>query len=292
MSIVERALKKIQDAAAQQVGNDAGAAEQRDAVAPRGRAAQSPVRANRTIAINRAALRNAGLLPPEHQERQIAQQYRQIKRPLLASALGRGVEPLPDGHLIQIASALAGEGKTFTSLNLALSMAREADSSVLLVDADVAKPQISRALGIEDQPGLLDLLRNPQADPADYIIDTDVPRLSVLPAGAPVENSTELLGGTRIQSLLETIAPAGSGHFVVFDSSPLLLTTEAQALAQVVGQVVVVVRAGVTTQPVLLDALSHLSGRAAVSLVLAQATTTPPPGYYNYYGEGRETAGQ
>src|SRR5690606_13997121 len=110
------------------------------------------------VEFRRDALRAAGLLPPEHQEREIADQFRQIKRPLVDNVIKRADAGRADAHLIMVASALAGEGKTFTSLNLALSMSLEKDIRVLLVDADVPKPHVSRLFGIAKEPGLVDAL--------------------------------------------------------------------------------------------------------------------------------------
>ncbi len=144
--------------------------------------------------IDRDALRQAELLPPASQERQLAGEYRQIKRPLIANALGRGVPKLPNGHRIMIASAMPGDGKTFTSINLALSFALEKDLSVVLVDADVAKAHLSRTFGVHNELGLMDLLRDEKLDVESVILPTDVPGLSILPAGKAHETANELLG--------------------------------------------------------------------------------------------------
>ena len=220
----------------------------------------------RLIAINQAALRMAGLLPPEHQERQIANQYRQIKRPLIANAVGRARPRLPNGQLIMVASAMPGEGKTFTSINLAFSMALEKDIHVLLVDADVAKQQISKMFGIADQRGLLDSLTDPGLDVEDLIFSTDVPNLSVLSAGTHTDHDTELLASERMVEIAEALVRRDPQRIVLFDSPPLLLTTESQALAHVAGQIVVVVRANHTQQNMLLDALSYLPEGSSASL--------------------------
>ena len=174
MSVIENAIKRLQasraGAAALARGtagtSGSGGAARRRELAAEGNAAAA---STRTIVINQDALRIAGLLPPSHQERELARQFRHIKRPLINSALGRGVERVPQGNLIMVASAVPGEGKTFTSLNLALSMRLEEDVTVLLVDGDVVNPRISRILGVENEPGLLDVAsicgRNPDDCP-------------------------------------------------------------------------------------------------------------------------------
>jgi protein-tyrosine kinase len=237
--------------------------------------------AARRILIDQDGLRAAGLLPPAHQARQIAEQYRQIKRPLIANAIGRGTTALSNAHVIMMASALPGEGKTFTAINLGFSMAQEKDISVLLVDADTPKPQISKLLGAAESPGLLDVLQNEHLDVESMILPTDVPGLALLPAGKHHEHATELLASERMDVLMARLAQKDSRRIVLLDSPPLLLTTESRALAAVAGQVVLVVRAGHTAQQTVLDALSYLEGRS-VALVLNQNMSVAPTAYYGY----------
>lgn len=290
MSIVERALKKMQGAdvaprpANQVFGKVIETPRQGVAVAPLPASPPVPAAPSRSVSINQAALRAAGLLPPEHQERQIANQYRRIKRPLLASALGRGQPRMPNGQLIMVASSRPGEGKTFTSINLAFSIALEKDVRAVLVDADVAKPQISNMFGIAAEKGLLDLLTDPHLDPERLILPTNVPNLFVLPAGTRTDNATELLASERMVRAMQQITNRDASRIVLFDSPPILLTTESQVLAQVAGQIVVVVQAEKTPQDVLLDALSYLPEGANVSLILNQSLSNEDAGYYYGYG--------
>ena len=292
MSVIENAIKRLQAARAGAAaaatarnaeygaGASSGGAARRREVVPEGNAA-APAR---TIVINQDALRVAGLLPPSHQEREIAQQFRQIKRPLINNALGRGVVPVSQGNLIMVASAMPGEGKTFTSLNLAFSMRLEEDGTVLLVDGDVVNPRISRILGVENEPGLLDVARDSSVSPGSVILATDVPGLSFLPAGRPDSNATELLASARMRDVIALLGGHDATRMVLFDSAPLMLTTESQALAQVVGQIVVVVRADQTPQHVLLEAIETFHEDKAVSLVLNQSMKQPHAGYYYQYG--------
>ena len=213
-----------------------------------------------------------GLVPPETQERLIANQFRQIKRTLIANAFGKGVPAVPNGRLIMMTSALPGEGKTFSSLNLGLSMAREKEVEVLLVDADVAKPQVSGLFKLEKERGLLDALINDAIEVESLVLRTDVKGLSILPAGRCSEDlATELLASTRME---ETVARLGSRYpnrIVLFDSPPLLLTNESRVLATVVGQIVLVVRAGVTPQQAVMEAIGYIGEDKPVGLVLNQS---------------------
>lgn len=294
MSLVERALKKIQESR----GN---APPPNDppviASAPRSRVvrpeAQTPAREietpARVVHIDREALRTKQILPPPASERRLADEYRQIKRPLIENALGRSETALANGHLIMMASALPGDGKTFTSVNLALSMALEKDVSVVLVDADVAKPHVSELFGLAQERGLLDVLRDESLNVESLILPTDVPGLSILPAGKPSSTATELLASTRMERILAQLSARDPHRILLLDSPPLLLTSESRVLASIAGQVVLVVKADNTPQQAVLDALDLLGESKSVGLVLNQSDESRHAGYYDYYGQVAES---
>lgn len=278
MSIVERALKRLQaDASVSRTRRVFGKFVETEA---------SQAASGRVISIDQEALRAAGLLAPKHQERQIGSQYRHIKRPLVAAAMGKGQEPVPNGRLVMVASALPGEGKTFTAINLAFSMAMERDLHVVLVDGDVAKPQISKMFGVGAERGLLDAVIDPAIELERLILATDVPDLFLLPAGTHSDRATELLASERMVDALSWLLTQDERRIFIFDSSPLLLSTEAPALAEVAGQIVVVVRAEFTEHHALQDALRRLPEGCSPSLVLNQSTQKSS-GYY-YYGYGAQ----
>ncbi len=290
MSLVEKTLRKLQESGRSPSEAPAGMAPRQTARSesevPRApqEHAHGPM-----VPIERGTLRAAGLLAPQEDLELLVRQYRKIKQPLIARAIGRGAPRSPKGYLIMIASAMSGEGKTFTAVNLALSMALEKDLRVLLVDADVAKPQLSHVLGRGDAPGLLDALRDLGGDVEALICPTDLPTLSFLAAGRSSEDATELLASTRMEQLVAELGQNDEQRVVIFDSPPLLQTTESPALARMAGQVVVVVRAEFTPQPVLLDALKTLEKHPSVSLVLNQSIRTVTSAYY-YYGYGKQHA--
>jgi protein-tyrosine kinase len=304
MSLVERALKKIQESRAQVPPAHASQASLNPVPMSAPRSVPTPqptvtyaaapisavptlepARPTRVVHIDRDALRHAELLPPLSQERQLAGEYRQIKRPLISNALGRGVAKVPSGHRIMIASAMPGDGKTFTSINLALSFALEKDLSVVLVDADVAKAHLSRTFGVHNELGLMDLLRDENLDVESLILPTDVPGLSILPAGKGIETANEWLASARMEQIANQITVRYPNRIVLFDSPPLLITTEAMTLSAVVGQIVMVVRAGVTPQSAVLDAIELLGEGKSIGLVLNQTDEQVRPGYYyQYYG--------
>jgi exopolysaccharide/PEP-CTERM locus tyrosine autokinase len=291
MSVIENAIKRLQASR----GGTAAAAHTSSSPAvtsaPRHREqeANAPPPA-RTIAINYDALRAAGMLPPAHQERELAQQYRQIKRPVINLALGRGVARIPNGNLIMLASAVPGEGKTFMSLNLAFSVQLEADMTVLLVDGDVVNPRVSQIFGAQDELGLLDVIRDPSLALKTVILPTDLPGFSFLPAGRQDANATELLASARTQEVISQLGNDDPSRLVLFDSAPLLLTTESHALAQLVGQIMIVVKAGQTPHHAVLDAVQTLGDDKAISLVLNQSMEQPRGGYYYQYQAGTTTS--
>lgn len=295
MSVVEKTIRKLQEQRQQSAGEAPPPAAQTPDAPAASELAQSlaapPPSTLPPVALDRSTLRSFGLMPPEEEFDLLTRQYRKIKHPLVAKAMGRGVPREPKGYLIMIASAMSGEGKSFTAMNLALSLALEKDLHVLLVDGDVAKPQLTRVLGLDGVPGLLDSLRDSSRDVETLIRATNVPTLSFLPAGTGGDDATELLSSPRMERTAALLGQHDSRRVVVFDSPPLLQTTESPALARIAGQIVVVVRADSTPQPLLLDALNTLQGHPGVSLVLNQSIQSGTKPYY-YYGYDSKGSGE
>jgi exopolysaccharide/PEP-CTERM locus tyrosine autokinase len=241
----------------------------------------------RMVHVDLAALRAAGLLPPESRERLVARQFRSIKLPLVEKASPAGADFEPQASLIMVASALPGEGKTFCAVNLAFSMARERDTEVLIVDADVAKPHVSAAFGVSDEPGLVDALKDDTLDIESLILPTDVDGLRILPAGKFEEDTaTELLSSARMKQIVAQLALGRRRRITLFDTPPLLLTTESRVLSTLVGQVVFVVRAGDTPRQAVFDALDSLGEGKLIGVVFNQSTASGKQGEADYYGYG------
>jgi protein-tyrosine kinase len=280
MGIVDKALEKLRQAQqpAEAHPQATGSALRRSSALAKSRKEPSLVPVQR-IVIDQDKLMSAGVRPPLHEAWQIAEQYRQIKRPLIANASGRGITPVANRHVIMVASAMPGEGKTFTAVNLAYSIASEKDVNVLLIDADVPKPQLTKLFALTGSAGLLDALQDEPVDVESLILATDTPGLSLLPVGRRQANATELLASERMRTLVTRLGEHDPQRIVLLDSPPLLLTTESRALAAVAGQVVLVVCAGQTAQQTLLDALNHLEG-CTVALVMNQNTNLERTGYY------------
>ncbi len=243
---------------------------------------------SRKVELDLAALAASGLLTPAAPRTHLADQYRVLKRPLISNATGKGAATVAHGNLIMVTSALPGEGKSFTSINLAMSIAAELDHTVMLVDADVARPSVLRMLGLPPGPGLLDLLEG-KADMASVLMRTNVDKLTVLPSGTPHPRATELLASEAMNQLLDDMATRYPDRIIIFDSPPLLLTTESRVLASHMGQIVVVVAAGRTLQGSVQQALATIENCPLKMMVLNKAQAQIAGGYgygYGGYGEG------
>ena len=295
MSFIERAVEQLQQhkpsaSADEPQQRPAPSAEPRSEPASpiAGRSRESarsvPCRADREVTIDRSALRGPGLIAPEDEERRLGEEYRLIKRPLLKAMSGEVAAPL--SNVIVVTSAVPGEGKTFSSVNLALSLALERNREVVLVDGDVAKRDITRLLKLDDEPGLLDAGGAEHRELAETVLRTDLPSLYVLPAGSQHAEATEILASERMTALIAELA-SDRRRIVLIDSPPLLVTSEAGVLAALAGQVVVVVKASETPQEIVLRAVESLPEDKAVSLILNQVLSVPERsyGHYGYYGD-------
>lgn len=236
--------------------------------------------------IDRARLIEAGFILPDSPIGTLAEEFRLVKRQLLLRAGASDDAPSPKDRMILVCSAQPNEGKTFCSVNLALSLASERDNEVLLVDADVAKPEVLSVLGLTGTAGLIDAIADPDADVEDFILRTDVPKLSVLPAGNAVNNDTELLSSARAAKLIAGLATANERRIVIIDSAPALAASPAGVLAHRVGRVLMVVRADRTSEAELREAIALLDGCPDISLLLnAVSFFGTNRTYGSYYGQ-------
>ncbi|HQA17061.1 MAG TPA: capsular biosynthesis protein [Novosphingobium sp.] len=238
--------------------------------------------------VNRQHLRDQGLIVPESSVTALLEEFRIIKRQLLYNAGQLGQQGMGSAaQRILICSPHPGEGKSFTSVNLALAIAAEKESEVLLVDADFAKPSVLSMLGLPGGPGLMDALSNPDIDVADCVIGTDIPGLWVLPAGSATTSDSEYLSSSRTAAVLERLTQGAPHRIVIFDSPPALAASPAAELAKYVGQAVLVARADRTGQGALEDAISLLSACPNIQLLL-NAVHFSPSGrrFGSYYGYG------
>ncbi len=284
-SSIEKALEKLEK---NSVKPQPSTSEQsaRSAASQGGGIDQSPhTQQGSGLHINFVNLGKHGFLTPDTLHSKLAEEYRILKRPLLMNAFGKGAVEIDHGNLIMVTSALPGEGKTFTSINLAMSMAMEMDTTVLVVDSDVVKPSLSRTLGLENRPGLIDVLIDKNLDLRSVIVKTDVPKLRILPAGRPHLHSTELLASSQMHRIANELSQRYADRVVLFDAPPILATSQAGVLSHVVGQVLIVVQAGRTPQSAIKAAVSQLDEDQVIGMVLNQSHPSFSQEYYGgYYG--------
>ena len=231
-------------------------------------------------------LRAEGRLPSPDLASQVDDEIRRIKWPLLKSIEGAEGVPPARNNVVLITSALPGEGKTFTSLNLALSIVRDREMRVVLVDGDVARPGLTPALGLEGRLGLNDVLEDVERDISSVTYQTDVEGLFFVPAGTWHPHSPEFFAGTRMPQLIDALSQRVGRGVVIFDSPPLLATNEAQVATRFAGQVLIVVRAEETEQEAVRDAIALIDKDVPVSAVLNRCKPSLISRYYGryYYG--------
>ena len=242
----------------------------------------------RSLSFDLARLQAGGFITPGMQDSKLLHEFRVIKRPLIQHAFGRAATQALNRNLVMVTSALPGEGKTFVALNLAMSLAMEVDCRVLLIDADVISPSLPEVLGIEAGKGLMDLLTQPQDTRFhDALLGTNVERLTLLLAGTPHPGASEVLASEAMKRLLAEISRRYPDRIVVFDSPPLLVTTESRVLATHMGQVVVVVEASRTTHAALESALATVESCPVVHTMLNKAPESTVGSYYGAYAYPR-----
>ena len=242
-----------------------------------------PVRRSRSVDLDLGRLEQSGFLVPGARRSQIEEEFRIVKRPLLKNAMGESAAPIARANLIMVTSALPGEGKTFSAINLAMSIAMELDHTVLLVDADVVRPSVLDRLGLPPARGLLDVLTSPGTDLSDVLLKTNIPKLTVLPAGTTNHRTTELLASGAMEELLNELATLYKDRIVIFDAPPLLPSTESRVLATRMGQVVVVVESDKTPRASVAQAFATLQACPVVMAMLNKCRGKVANSAYGYY---------
>lgn len=225
------------------------------------------------------------LVPGSKIGRDMQDDYRRIKRPLVSNAVGRNRSMVDRGNLILVTSSIPDEGKTYTAVNLALSIAHEMDTTVLFIDCDVDKQGASKMFGVEKASGLVDVLEDDTLSIGDVLLQTDIPKLRVVSAGKKHDYVTELLTSQRMTNVINEIASRYTDRIIIFDGPPLLPAPQTQVLAGLVGQVVLVVEAGKTPQSTVEEALDMLPEDQSIGLVMNknEGIISHSADYYGYY---------
>jgi receptor protein-tyrosine kinase len=232
------------------------------------------------VTIDLEHLSAMGYVSPHAPSSRRAEEFRMIKRPLLNNVRGNSAAPVIRANRIMVTSSLPREGKTFVSINLALSMALERDTTVLLIDADATRPMVLERLALSPATGLLDVLSDPSLDVQTMVLRTNVERLSILPAGTLNEQATEMLASKRMSSLIDKLVARDPNRILLFDAPPLLGSTESRVLAAHMGQVVLVIEADRTPEGHVSDALVTLENCPVVMTLLNKSSTSEAGSYY------------
>jgi len=287
VSLIEQAAKRLaelQRAGASVPGAASRAApEVRARTAPPAEPAIVEVEKERPrVVVDLARLKALGFATDDARTSTLSQELRVLKRPILRAAAEEAAGAAT-ARRVMITSALPGEGKTFTAINLALSIASEIDINVMLVDGDVAHPSMLDVLGVPSSAGLLDLLTRDELDIDDVLLDTNIAGLTLLPAGTLNAQATELIASDKMASLVAKLTVKFPSRIIVFDSAPLLVTTEARVLATHMGQVVMVVAADSTSRHSVQQALATLERCERVYTMPNKTVASDTVAYHSHY---------
>jgi len=245
---------------------------------------------SRSIDIDFDRLRRYGYLTPHTINITLSEQYRRIKSPILLNAFDKEHTSLKNRNLVMVTSAIPGEGKSFTSFNLALSVAKEFNHTVLYIDADAAKSTMTNFLGLQKEPGLTDFLINEKFSLPDVLLRTNIPKLTILPAGKTSEMITELWSSRRMRELVLDLSNRYDDRLIIFDTPPLLQDSSAPILTRFVGQIILVIEAEKTPQHIVDETLQLIQGSQYIGLVLNKSNIklASDYGYYNYVNFPKE----
>ncbi len=234
------------------------------------------------VELDLGMLARKGYITPDTINTLLGNTFRMVKRPLLNNIMGKGATVVDNSNVIMLTSSLDGEGKSFSAINLAISIAMERDKHVLLIDADVNKASHHEIFNYHSEYGLTDLLKGKVKDMSRVLHSTNIPSLTLMTAGNRTSHATELLASEAMEKFVREISSYYKDRIIIFDSPPLLLPTEASVLATHMGQVVLVIEAEKTLRQDIKKSLSMLSNKI-VLLLLNQAREKTQVGNYGYY---------
>jgi len=294
MSTIEKALAKRKKTNQRldveiQANNNSDIIEEQSELTSNPRKKIRPViHTSKTITLNGEHLIDRGFIFSSNSAHHIQEEFRHIKRKLINNAFGNAAKTLKHSNLIMISSANPNEGKTFISINLALSIALEQDKTVLLIDADVLNPSLQIELEFDSKEGLLEYLLAKINSLSDVIYNTSIPNLKIIPAGKPHYLANELLASKRMEILAEELAQRYPDRLVIFDCPPILGVTETPVLSDLVGQAIIIVEESITKICDVKKAVSQLNKEIAIGCIMNKKTRSKKDGY-GYYGYAKKT---
>lgn len=235
------------------------------------------------IELNFEQLGLKGFLTPQTVNITLSEQFRRIKMPILSNAFGRNKLETERSNLVMVTSSIQNEGKSFTSFNLAMSIAKEFNHTVLYIDADITQRMMDSLFKLGTRAGLVDLLLDNDKDMSELLLKTNVPRLTLLPSGRAYDRVTELWASLRMTELMNELSQRYHDRLIIFDTPPLLQDSSAEMLAKLVGQIIVVIEAEKTPRHIIEEAVNLLEGPQYVGLLLNKSNQreTADYGYYS-----------
>ena len=235
------------------------------------------------IKLDMEHLVDQGILVPSEERSVLNEEYRKIKQPLINNIKGRSAQAVNRANLIQVTSSIPGEGKTFTAINLAMAISREFDNTVLLVDADLLRPSLNDVLGFKEKKGLSDYLSGNVSSLSEVLLTTNIPKLTLLPAGTQHHLTSELFSSELMDDLFCELSERYSDRIIIIDSPPVLRTNEANILAKKVGQIVFVIEQNRTTQAEVKNALAQFDKNSVIGIVMNKSRSNDSSDYGYYY---------
>jgi exopolysaccharide/PEP-CTERM locus tyrosine autokinase len=203
-----------------------------------------------------------------------AEHFKVLRGNIMHPADGRKIKS------ILVTSALEQEGKSMVSCNLAVSIAQSLDPYVLLIDADVRRPNVHNMLGLSKVKGLTDYLGSNEPL-SEYLVKCAIDKMTILQAGSMVRNPAEIMTSEKMKHLLEEARQRYEDRFIIIDSPPVNLAAETLILAQQVDAIVIVVRYGISDKNAIEEALSKLDREKILGMVFNGFEVTPRK--YTYY---------
>mgnify|MGYP003571130259 CR=1 FL=1 len=286
MSIIEKALDKLgsaseaekdQKARENKAGREAVQTEKEDS--HRQENVGTTAKTSRTIELDLKGLGKLGYLTPDTDNKVLFEQYRRIKLPVLKSAFEHesGKE---NKNIVMVTSSVAAEGKSFTSMNLAMSIAYEYNYTVLLIDADVTKQMSSKVMGVEGANGLIEYLTGKEEYLENLILRTNIPKLSLIPSGSHSDMVTELYSSNRMNRLIEELSTRYNDRLIIIDTPPVLEDSSAKVLTHLADQIVYIIEAEKTPRHVVENGLRMLNRKDSIGIVLNKSNLRHNRSYY------------
>lgn len=294
-AVEQPAIRKEPLASAPAAPAPAARVERPEVPAPRTNgSAQPAVAGSHPVRLNLMRIRQSQIVTPDNTSSTTYNEFRAIKRKLIPLAKGSGVGGQMVNNLFMVTSALPGEGKTFTAMNLAISLAAERNLNVILIDGDVVRSSLEAYFDGNNGRGLTELLNGKCQDVNEVMHRcVDVPNLRIIFAGKHDAGSPELLASKRMADISRDLATRYPDRIIIIDAPPVLAAAEPAALVAHMNHVIMVVAAQQPSRHHVEEALTRISAARSVMMLFNKSPQwrhTSAASYYYYYRKDTEAA--